>query len=331
MCGSCGVRALFSVAILTFACIFTASAQSKIFWTDNSPGAGIHAINRDGTGDVYLFHASDLVYSNLGPWLANITADSVNQKIYWVDDYGGLGRIERSDFDGSNRETVFNIGTYSPGDVIVDPENEHIYWISNEHGIRRQNYDGTNNTTLVGPALCEPRGIALFLWGDLLFWIGPSGIMRSNTDGTHLRPIVTDPGMYPWDVAVDPVAQRIYWTTLGSGLGQGSIRSAKFDGTDIRIHLTSLHEPCAITVDAEGRLLYWTELRAGLWRSEMDGTNAELIYYLEAPLGIALDTGSVEPALPSAGAIGLLFSTVILGLLAACKASKNHAAFKPGA
>lgn len=325
---SIGTRSICG-AVATMLCAtasHTGSAQTTMFWTDNSPGTGIHSINRDGTGDVYLFDVTDLAYGVEAPWLANIAADSVNEKIYWVESYSGLGRIERSDFDGSNREAVFGVGAFTPGDVALDPEHEHIYWISAENGLRRMNYDGTGHVTLVGPALCESRGLAVYLWGDLMFWIGPGGIMRSNMDGGQLSAIVEDPGTEPWDVAVDPVTQRVYWTTLGGGLGQGSIRSAKFDGTDVQIHLTLRDEPSAITVDAEERLLYWTELHAGLWRGEMDGSNPELIYYLEAPLGIALDTGSVEPALPATGRVGLLLSMLGVALMAgfALARTKSH-------
>ncbi|MEE8164791.1 MAG: hypothetical protein V3T64_04415, partial [Myxococcota bacterium] len=57
--------------------------------------------------------------------------------------------------------------------------------------------------------------------------------------------LISDPTTGYWDIEIDPVTQRIWWTDYG----RGQIRSASFDGSDERVELSNLTNPYGLALE----------------------------------------------------------------------------------
>ena len=257
----------------------------KVYWTDAR--GTIHRANVDGTGVEDLFaptvrapysvaldtgggrvYWSDLLTGSLqragldGSGLEIVVGGLKSPRgifldggrLYWAD--SGTGRIQSADFDGSN---VMDIAAElnGPDKVAVDPARRRIYWTEpGESLIRRADLDGTHiedypvESTLKGIALDVARGKVYWTW-TTGGWYGPTGIGRSNLDGTdaeNLSGDIDNPDFFGdlWShdfraVALDPVGGKIYWMSVYSPpqpfgewawWGAGALR-ADFDGSGV--------------------------------------------------------------------------------------------------
>ena len=57
--------------------------------------------------------------------------------------------------------------------------------------------------------------------------------------------LISDPATGYWDIEIDPVTQRIWWTDYG----RGQIRSARFDGSDEQVELSNLTNPYGLALE----------------------------------------------------------------------------------
>ena len=99
------------------------AGANQIYFTDNGTNA-IRRVNTDGTGLV------SLVTTGLDSPV-NVQLDLIHGKMYWVD-FGNVtvsnsGRIERSNLDGSDRETLIS-NLPLPEDIALDVLAGHLYW-----------------------------------------------------------------------------------------------------------------------------------------------------------------------------------------------------------
>ena len=235
----------------------------KVYWTDAR--GTIHRANVDGTGVEDLFapivrapysvaldprggrvYWSDLLTGSLqragldGSGLEIVVGGLKSPRgifldggrLYWAD--SGTGKIQSADFDGSN---VMDIAAElnGPDKVAVDPAHRRIYWTEPGRSlIRRADLDGTHIED--HPVESTPNGIALDVAGGKVYWTwttggwgGPTGIGRSNLDGTdaeNLSGDIDNPDLlHLWGdlwyndfraVALDPAGGKIYWMSVYS-------------------------------------------------------------------------------------------------------------------
>jgi hypothetical protein len=143
-------------------------ADSKMYWTQTFNGnvrrsnldipAGQNANNRTDIEDLVVGESINR---------RGIALDRTAGKMYFVD--GDGGRIQRSNFDGSNLEhLVTGLGSYGPVALDLDLANGKIYFtVPNK--IQRANLDGSNvEDFVILPA--PPYGLALDLGGQKLYW-----------------------------------------------------------------------------------------------------------------------------------------------------------------
>lgn len=212
-------------------------------------------------------------------------------KIYWTQTTGG---IFRSDFDGGNVELV--ISSPSLGLAIDEAGGKIYYSIVPNDEIRRADLDGMNVETLVTGLTTGTQHMALDLVNQKLYWIDSFNqkISRSNLDGTTQEDIVTSLN-FAIGIALNPGQGKLYWTEGGPDV----IRNANLDGSNIQTIYTSptANAPLCLALDAEIGKLYWTEQKTtdNLLRSNLDGTNVEVLGSYTNPQDVALNFRRASP------------------------------------
>ena len=207
------VRAPYSVAL--------DPEGGRLYWTDVLAGA-VQRAGLDGS-------APEIVVGGLNS-PKGILLDG--GRLYWAD--SGTGKIQSADLDGSN---VMDIAAEldDPDKVAVDPARRRVYWTEPRRSlIRRADLDGTHIEEY--PVESTPKGIALDVARGKVYWTwttggwyGPTGIGRSNLDGTDAENLfgdIDDPDLlHLWGdlwsndfraVALDPAGGKIYWMSVYS-------------------------------------------------------------------------------------------------------------------
>ena len=309
------------VSTLVLLLSHAAAGTDKLYWTDYR---GIHRVDLDG-GNMETPVPVPLV-SPIG-----IAVDEKSGKIYWAD--SNTRKIQRANFDGTNIEDLITATSGWPSHVAVDAIGRKIYW-TDTLTIQRANLDSTEVENLVTQQnrIWWPRGIAVDSDGKKMYWADSDSkrIQRSNLDGTEIEDLVTDGVQNPYNVVVDSIAGKIYWTdkntffradldgknveeletgvtapsgiAIDSAVGKlywsewntGKIHRSNLDGTDVEdVFTTGTKRIFGIAVDADRRKLYWTdpEFPPKIQQANLDGTDGKVIITTElSPRGIALDT-----------------------------------------
>ncbi|MBK6613557.1 3-hydroxyacyl-CoA dehydrogenase [Ottowia sp.] len=206
---------------------------------------------------------------------------------YWEND----GHVERCNYDGSDRQVIVPVGSFTTGKQITF--NEHtrrLYWCDRE-GMRVMSCrpDGSDLTTLVQTGAGEDRtdptrhcvGVAVDAKGGYIYWTlkgKPNGnegrIVRAplalpagadparRTDIETLLGELPEPIDLDWDEQTD----TLYWTDRGDPPKGNTLNRAKVrDGkaVDHEILLSNLREAIGLALDLPNRRAFITELIGG--------------------------------------------------------------------
>ena len=188
------------------------TVEGKVYWTEEkSDGMGrIQSANLDGTN---VRTVKEITTVPL-----DIALDAMKGTLYWTSTRGKIRRINVSGegFDGN-----FITNLNSPKHIAFDVEKRRLYWTDrggiwhiyadNDTGIRRP---------LNQADLGEVRGIAVV--DDVVYWteqtrngIGRVRSMHRSGKGVGLLAVTES---IPAGIAVDPVGERVYWTTSAGGI-----------------------------------------------------------------------------------------------------------------
>jgi len=234
------------------------AAAGRIYWSHGSFNDGrIRRANLDGSGQQILVSNLKLV--------RGLALDLVGGKMYWANspaagNAGGL--IERANFDGTGRETVFAITPYVPtsskiGMPTVDSVNGWV-WFGADHAILRVNLDGPPffaRTVVTG--LSTPTRVQVDVANGRVYGIDTDTlsdcVWRARLDGTEFELVVdSTPGSVEssglLDLEIDRTAGRLY---LSDEIGNTVIQSANLDGSGLATLFTSLSGwvPAALAFD----------------------------------------------------------------------------------
>ncbi|KAL3837625.1 hypothetical protein ACJMK2_022971 [Sinanodonta woodiana] len=117
-----------------------------------------------------------------------IVIDQINGAIYWVDS-GNPAKIEKSNYDGTNRQEIVNTGLTNPYGLQVDINAGILYWCDvSTFTIERANEDGSNRSIIYQEQVSE-SGCSIALYHSYIYftaWYNRTGIMRIGTDGSGL-------------------------------------------------------------------------------------------------------------------------------------------------
>lgn len=200
------------------------------------------------------------------------------------------GKIIRASFDLTDMETVFSTGESTisldvdsyisggdeaPTSIALDLERKRIYWSEfNGFRIRRCNLDGTGVETLVEKGNCgQPRFITLDIRTEKMSWtIVRDEIRQADLDGSSGKVLST--GESPSGIAVDPDAQKVYWTDVKR------ILQADLDGANqVELPIKGWDGwGGAIALDTQRHEIYWADTDGKrILRAELDQLEAEVV------------------------------------------------------
>ncbi len=167
-----------------------------------------------------------------------------------------------------------------------------MYWTNtNNHKIQRSDLNGGGIENLVtGDTSFFPRGIALDLVNNKMYWCTLDGIGRSDLNGDNVEYLPVSNANAPVAIALDLTNGKIYWTEFNGN----KVRRANLDGTLTEDLVTTGNYKTGIAVDPAGGKVYWGELMLGILRADLNGSNAESLVSTDVrdPSGIALDVGA---------------------------------------
>ncbi len=220
-------------------------------------GGSINQVNSDGTGLATVFNTGDAVHQ--------LALDQANQLIYFTRAVSYDGReVSVVDYTGGNYTIFLSGNGVGPGwfysGIAVDLVNNLIYW--GDVGVMSTPPDGSvNRMTTAGVAQTQltphvdgrGRGYALdpvtqtiFLTSHDFRSPGTGGALFSYDIVNNVETqLINDPSTGYWDIEIDPISQRIWWTDYG----RGEIRSARFDGSDVRVELSNLTNPYGLALE----------------------------------------------------------------------------------
>ena len=291
----------------------------KIYFTDGGtdraglggPGT-VREVNPDGTGLATLV-------ASAGERPRGIDLDDVNGHLYW-NDFGNSsnsGRTLRSDLDGSNVTTLVTHGQAGINDIHLDVAAGKMYMalsvsFSPFHGVRQANLDGTGLIDLINT---EPFGTTSpagtfngwfidgltvdadnghLYYGDIGVLTsagGPSGIVRTDLDGTNALSIVPHLDGRGRGIALDVPGGKVYFGQHEPrGSGSGNIWRVNLNGTGLEVIVSGLQRPRDLDLDLIAGKVYWVdESTRKIQRANLDGSDVEdVVTDLDGPSSLAL-------------------------------------------
>ncbi len=160
-----------------------------------------------------------------------------------------------------------------------------IFKIWSTQWIRRASVSGLIFALLLG-VWGTPHvqaGVVQVYWAEGSY---PGKIRRADTGGTNLNrtDIITNTDV-PVDVAIDPVAEKIYYTAAADQ----TVERADYDGSNRQV-LAGNGYTRQIGLDVAGGKMYWAEgITKSIRRANLDGSAAEILWTGNNPHGVALD------------------------------------------
>ncbi len=252
--------------------------------------------------------AQGTVASRTKKGLIRVTAGAPSPLLFWGE--RGSGRIYGGDRAGTHRNAIAT-DLISPEDVAVYAST--VYWVDSGAGkVECADSDGTNRRAIAASER-GVTGIAADRVNSKLYWTclpsGPSdvplydgAIRRSNLDGSNVETLVSfsPSDAFAWQIAVDPVARRLFWISLSwdelnAGTCSGRIVRAGLDGKHPVTILSGLCDPTDLTLDGStgtaSTYVYWTSEDPGsISRARVDGTGVvTLVAGVPAAESVAVD------------------------------------------
>ncbi len=213
----------------------------KMYWPDND--TAIRSANLDGSGILSVLTGKPSPYG--------IALDVAGGKIYWTNQTGNP-KIQRSNLDGSNVETVLPGSGCCTSGIALDVPGGRIYWADGYYGgsISRCGLDG-NNVQLLATTAGIPTGVALDLAGGKVYWTeygnGNYDFVKSaNLDGTGAKTLLSAANglQTPQHIVIHSPSGKMYFTDLHAG----KVYQANLDGSGLKAVVSNLGYPRGIAL-----------------------------------------------------------------------------------
>ena len=243
-----------------------------------------------------------------------ITLDAVGGKMYWTTTYDGL--VRRANLDGTELETIADLGGSSTTGIAVDGVSGKVYW-AQAASVWSSDLDGSNAAVLlevgapgfIQDITLEPSSGKIYLSN----WIGMGNgrLQRANLDGSGLEDVLPSVDQGPAGLAVDAASDKVYWASWNIDLfDNGAVRRANLDGSGVETLVDDI-DADSLTLDLSAGMAYWTVVDAfsgsgSIQRAHLDGSGHEVL-----PFGDILPAGVAF--IPEPGTLLLLaLNTLIL-------------------
>ena len=204
-------------------------AGGKLYWTEKTSNrtGRIRRANLDGSNVKLVKNLTSVPHG--------IALDTTGGKIYLTNSWG---KVQRLNVNGSNFQPNLITGLDTPRGLTLDVSEGKVYWTEMSGRIRRANLDGSNVQD-VATDLGTPMNLVVF--DDSLYWTEKTGensgeigflALGSNSDDTKFNNTFTDG--FPVGIGLDPVENKLYWTT-----SNGKIGRANLDGGDFQPNIVT--------------------------------------------------------------------------------------------
>nr|XP_057927615.1 very low-density lipoprotein receptor [Doryrhamphus excisus] len=235
--------------------------------------------------DLFLFglrtSSLDVLSSSAKKAILSLDYDWYKQRVFWVT--LDTDSIRWSSLD--QRTTGTLIGGVRADSLAVDWLGRNLYWID---GVNSQivamelaTVGSQHQSVILDEDLDQPRSLALFPEKGLMFWTEIGNMVkieRSGMDGSERRAVVVSSLGWPGGVAVDTLADRVYWTDERLK----AIGSATLDGGDIRIlQMEETANPFSLVVFND--MLYWSDAKRRVVQAAHKVTGKNVRVLLKRP------------------------------------------------
>ncbi len=207
------------------------SNRGEIFWVAPISQEIYHS-STDGSN-------TRLVIPSLETTPSDVEVDPVNNRIYWLESFGGLtefgafGKLFSANLDGTDITTLVT-GLHHPTGLALDVENERLFV--------------THDSTAFNGATGD-NSIDVYTLDGIK--INPPIAQGTATGGSPQNRMIT-----PTDVEYDVVNDVVFWTDRDSG--NAGIQSVDNTGTVSRV-LSDGPNPAGLALVADGSSLYWAD------------------------------------------------------------------------
>lgn len=242
--------------------------------------------------------------------IGGLAIDTTNQVLFYSSGiFGFTPAVNKISLDGTGEVTIissgsldrdFGVNDATPMGIAVDVDSQHVYVADiltsqgdNAGRILRVDYDGENGVVIIEGA---PDGItdgikdlAIDTRNGRLYWGTYGAVKSSDLNGSDTTTVVTipfytvtDQEVRPNAVEIDTANNKIYWTDQL----REEINRADLDGSNQETVVETLNRPASLYIDHSNAKLYWIEggfSSGDLWRSDLDGGNAEELYAVTRP------------------------------------------------
>ncbi|XP_060882315.1 low density lipoprotein receptor a [Labrus mixtus] len=213
-------------------------AAKEIYWSDIS-NKKIYRAPMDSAEDSTTHSA--VINSGIDA-PEGIAFDWIHGNLYWTDSIRSTISVVTA--DGSRRKTLFRQNLSKPRAIVVDPQNNFIYWTDwgNPAKIEKAGLNGGDRTALVTDNIEWPNGITLDLLNQRLYWVDSKLHTLSSIDvqGGGRRTLIIDEHNLAHPLGLTVFEERVFWTDVSNN----AILSAnRLTGDDIRPVAEHLSSP----------------------------------------------------------------------------------------
>lgn len=220
--------------------------------------------------------------------LAVSTTAWSQDRIYWGNqNLDNIGKVNASDL--ASPSTVSISPNINPSGLAYYHTNgaAPLFYFSSTI-LYKNDLTGTSSTVLTTSNQFN-RGVAIDYVTGKFYWVN-SGLNKmgtANLDGTGQNETFISGLSSPWDIEVDPVNRKVYWTEDIDG---GAIKRANLnDGSQVETVVSNIRS-LGIAIDPLRNKIYYTSFPSGkVYSANINGTNSNEITGLSAVADIDFD------------------------------------------
>ncbi|MDA9774008.1 M12 family metallo-peptidase [Saprospiraceae bacterium] len=254
--------------------------KDYIFYTGNSSSL---------VGQIGFDCEIDTSFSISQTQIRDIVIDPSDNTLYLTS--GGANRIVKMNFDGTNLQPIFSNPNGEIGDLAQ--LDSFLFYSTNDGTIGKVKKDGTNASVL-NTNTGDASGIAIDSKNEHVYWTNISNgtISRADLDGLNESVVLNV--ISPIRLAVDTIAEKIYWIEQGAS---NVIKRANFDGSTVETIITLNTFGTGIELDMINSKVYWSQGNTSIRRANLDGSFIEIFSdSYPGGGGIAISISNVKPA-----------------------------------
>lgn len=265
--------------------------NQKIFYSTFTFN-NLYSINYNGSGEVRIFDDFTTI-----PFPSDIAVDPATNTVFHVD-LLYRDAIFSANYDGTSKKTILESDVNIPVALTYDKAIDRMFYSNGSTGFASDRTEAIYETNLAAenPMLLHgqseafsPRDMELDADAGHLYFVNSQQIKRSDLDGSNVV-ILYDDATNKIGLAIDTENDMIYWYESTDR----TIHKAPIDGSGPIEDLVEQEMSISIVTDLEINLkdgkMYWVDNRNdNVSRSNLDGSDVELLYELDGPFGLVID------------------------------------------